>query len=127
MVYELLSVEDLVRAKKTQWDQDWPMIRRLVEAHHRQFELEPTLVIITFWLRELTTPELLTQVALENKDHQPRVSSSRPWLLSKFERRKFDQAGTGCRKGNSDNLGCCLLAASQAGACRAKGHQAIRN
>ena len=32
-VYELLAVTDLVRAKKTQRDKDWPMIRRLLEAH----------------------------------------------------------------------------------------------
>jgi hypothetical protein len=28
MVYELLSIEDLIKAKKTQRDKDWPMIRR---------------------------------------------------------------------------------------------------
>ncbi len=33
-VYEVLAIEDLVRAKKTQRDKDWPMIRRLVEAHY---------------------------------------------------------------------------------------------
>ncbi len=31
---DLLSLPDLVRAKKTQCDKDWPMIRRLVEAHY---------------------------------------------------------------------------------------------
>jgi hypothetical protein len=82
IVYELLSIEDLVKAKKTQRDKDWPMIRRLVEAHHRQLAHEPTSAIICFWLRELTTPKLLQQVALENKDHLPLVQSYRPWLLS---------------------------------------------
>ena len=82
IVYELLSIEDLVKAKKTQRDKDWPMIRRLVEAHHRQFAHEPTPAIIDFWLRELTTPELLRQVALENQDLLPLVKSVRPWLLS---------------------------------------------
>ena len=32
-VYELISVNDLVLAKKTQRDKDWPMIRRLVDVH----------------------------------------------------------------------------------------------
>jgi hypothetical protein len=32
----LLSLPDLVQAKKTQRDKDWPMIRRLVEAHYFQ-------------------------------------------------------------------------------------------
>ncbi len=31
-VCDLLSIADLVRAKKTQRDKDWPMIRRLLEA-----------------------------------------------------------------------------------------------
>ena len=33
---DLLSLPDLVQAKKTQCDKDWPMIRRLVEAHYFQ-------------------------------------------------------------------------------------------
>jgi len=40
IVYELLGIEDLVRAKKTQRDKDWPMIRRLVDAHYDQFRDE---------------------------------------------------------------------------------------
>jgi len=31
-ICDLLSIADLVRAKKTQRDKDWPMIRRLLEA-----------------------------------------------------------------------------------------------
>ena len=33
---ELLSLPDLVTAKKTQRDKDWPMIRRLIEANYVQ-------------------------------------------------------------------------------------------
>ncbi|MCY2976971.1 MAG: hypothetical protein NTW52_20140 [Planctomycetota bacterium] len=82
IVYELLSIEDLVKAKKTQRDKDWPMIRRLMEAHHRQFAHEPTPAIIGFWLRELITPELLQHVSLENQVLLPLVKTFRPWLLS---------------------------------------------
>ena len=32
-ICDLLSLPDLVLAKKTQRDKDWPMIQRLVEAH----------------------------------------------------------------------------------------------
>ena len=32
MKCDLLSLPDLVQAKKTQRDKDWPMIRRLVEC-----------------------------------------------------------------------------------------------
>ena len=31
---DLMRIEDLVRAKKTQRDKDWPMIRRLVEQSY---------------------------------------------------------------------------------------------
>ena len=34
VVVEMLALEDLVRAKKTQRDKDWPMIRRLVEESY---------------------------------------------------------------------------------------------
>jgi len=30
------AIEDLVKAKKTQRDKDWPMIRRLIEASGRR-------------------------------------------------------------------------------------------
>jgi hypothetical protein len=33
-LWDLLSLPDLVQAKKTQRDKDWPMIRRLVEANY---------------------------------------------------------------------------------------------
>jgi hypothetical protein len=82
IVYELLSIEDLVKSKKTQRDKDWPMIRRLVEAHHRQFSHERNPTIVCFWLREMTSPELLQRIALENRDLLPLVDSFRPWLLS---------------------------------------------
>ena len=34
--YELMSLPDLVQAKKTQRDKDWPMIRRLIEADYQK-------------------------------------------------------------------------------------------
>ena len=35
-IFELMSLPDLVQAKKTQRDKDWPMIRRLIEATMRR-------------------------------------------------------------------------------------------
>ena len=61
---ELLSLPDLVAAKKTQRDKDWPMIRRLVEANVVQFMAEPTPERIRFWLSELRTPALLKECAV---------------------------------------------------------------
>jgi len=60
---DLLGIEDLVRAKKTQRDKDWPMIRRLVEQNYFTSTGHPTAASIEFWVRELRTPELLALLA----------------------------------------------------------------
>jgi len=60
---DLLSLPDLVLAKKTQRDKDWPMIRRLVEAHYFANRDTPNPEQISFWLRELRTPSLLIDIA----------------------------------------------------------------
>jgi hypothetical protein len=61
---DIVALPDLVLAKKTQRDKDWPMVRRLVEASYFAFRDEPTPERIQFWLRELRTPELLIEAAL---------------------------------------------------------------
>ena len=61
IVYQLLGIEDLVRAKKTQRDKDWPMIRRLVDAHYDQHRDEPTDNRVRFWVREWRTPQVIFQ------------------------------------------------------------------
>lgn len=58
---EVLGLEDLVSCKKTRRDKDWPMVRRLVERHYLDPELEPTPERFRFWLRELRTPALLAE------------------------------------------------------------------
>jgi hypothetical protein len=60
---DLLAMEDLVLAKKTQQQKDWPMIRRLVEQSYFEHSPGPTQGLVRFWLRELRTPELLVEVA----------------------------------------------------------------
>jgi hypothetical protein len=60
---DLLSLPDLVQAKKTQRDKDWPMIRRLVEAHYFENQRKPSPAQIRFWFQELRTPELLVELA----------------------------------------------------------------
>ena len=61
--YILLSLPDLVQAKKTQRSKDWPMLQRLVEAHYLRHRSAPSLAQQQFWLRELRTPELLVEAA----------------------------------------------------------------
>jgi hypothetical protein len=74
------------RAKKTQPDKDWPMIRRLLEAdffNNRDDLPDPARLL--FWLRELRTPEWLVvlcndfrELAMGNKDYGP--SLGRLWM-----------------------------------------------
>jgi hypothetical protein len=77
---DLLSLPDLVQAKKTQRDKDWPMIRRLVEAHYFQNRAEPNPAQIRFWLRELRTPELLLELAKRHAAACRRLVPARPLL-----------------------------------------------
>ena len=60
---ELLSLPDLVKAKKTQRDRDWPMVARLLESSYLPNREHPTEEQIEFWLCELRTPSLLQEVA----------------------------------------------------------------
>ena len=68
--FELMSLPDLVKAKKTQRDKDWPMIRRLVEAHYFEFRNEPSTGRIAFWLQEARTPTILMTVATQFPEAQ---------------------------------------------------------
>ena len=64
---ELMGLPDLVQAKKTQCDKDWPMIRRLVEVNYFANLENPTENQIRFWFLELRTPQLLIELAQQNR------------------------------------------------------------
>ena len=64
---ELMGLPDLVQAKKTQRDKDWPMIRRLVEVNYFTNRETPTKDQIRFWLLELRTPQLLIELARQHR------------------------------------------------------------
>jgi len=76
-VVDLLAAEDLVLAKKTKRNKDWPMIQRLVEQTYfsRSQEEKPP---VEFWLRELRTPELLMAVAAAHPELARRIAEVRP-------------------------------------------------
>ncbi len=57
------ALPDRVAAKKTQRDKDWPMVRRLLEAHYFQNRQTAIAAQVRFWLRELRTPELIQECA----------------------------------------------------------------
>jgi len=78
--YELLSLPDLVQAKKTQRSKDWPMLQRLVEAHYLQHRAAPTPERQRFWLLEMRTPELLCEVAQAATEIARELEAKRPLL-----------------------------------------------
>ncbi len=86
---EVISLPDLVAAKKTQRDKDWPMIRRLVEANYVQNQDDPTSEQILFWLRESRTSEILLDLAAAYPDELAKLISARP-LLASAESRNSD-------------------------------------
>src|SRR5690606_28185917 len=69
-----------VRAKKTQRDKDWPMIRRLVEAHYAQHQHEPSDDRVRFWLRESRNPDMLIRVAADFPELLRQTLPIRPLL-----------------------------------------------
>jgi hypothetical protein len=75
--WQLLSLPDLVAAKKTQRDKDWPMIRGLMEAHYFSNQSGPTRKIREFWLREMRTPELLLEICAQNEMPARKLSKNR--------------------------------------------------
>jgi hypothetical protein len=79
-VCDLLSLPDLVQAKKTQRDKDWPMIRRLVEAHYFEHSPAPGPEQIRFWLRELRSPSLLVECASSWPEDCREQAGPRPLL-----------------------------------------------
>ena len=75
-----MNIADLVAAKKTQRDKDWPMIRSLVEAHYDAHRDSPSEQQVRFWLREGRSPDLLIRIVREHPSLATDVESSRPLL-----------------------------------------------
>lgn len=77
---ELLSLPDLVQAKKTQRDKDWPMIRRLIESDYARHSEHATADQLAFWLKECRTPEILMELARAFPAESARMQVKRPLL-----------------------------------------------
>ncbi|MCU0647355.1 MAG: hypothetical protein MUF00_05140 [Gemmatimonadaceae bacterium] len=77
----VMALEDLVCAKKTQRDKDWPMIRRLVDASYvagREDARNERRV--RFWLSELRSPEFLAELVTD--EPQRAAESRRPAVIA---------------------------------------------
>jgi hypothetical protein len=74
----VLALPDLVQAKKTQRDKDWPMIRRLIEVDFQAHSSKrPSRSQIEFWLRQARTPDLLLELCRRYPGAAGRVASER--------------------------------------------------
>lgn len=78
--YQLMSLQDLVKAKKTQRDKDWPMIRRLVETHFFHERERPNPKQLRFWFLELRTPGLLMELTAGHPEICRKLIKQRPLL-----------------------------------------------
>ena len=89
---DLISLSDLVQAKKTQRDKDWPMVRRLVEVNYFENREAPTREQIRFWFLELRTPELLIELAAQHGEIPLQLRRQRPLLELATSRTKSSLA-----------------------------------
>ena len=83
---DLLSLRDLVKAKKTQRDKDWPMIRRLMEQASLLEGPGRDESHLEFLFLELRTPDLLITLAEEYPDVAIRISPERPAVAAAINR-----------------------------------------
>lgn len=88
----VLSLPDLVKAKKTQRDKDWPMIRRLIEADVARApgNVEPSQV--SFWFRECRTFEILRDLGNRYPALGKRIATKRPALHAAISGNAFRTA-----------------------------------
>ncbi len=78
--FHLLSIPDLVEAKKTQRMKDWPIIELLVAIHYRENGTKPCPKWIVFWLRQGRSPELLSELVQRFTEQARAQSMNRPLL-----------------------------------------------
>lgn len=87
---EVLSLPDLIAAKRTQRDKDWLMTNRLVEAHHAANRDHPSDERIRFWLTQSFDLEFLTSRVADHPD--ARCDREVIHLLQRDERSKAREA-----------------------------------
>lgn len=81
-IIDVMSLPDLVQAKKTQRLKDWPMIARLVEANYFQHLERPSPEHVAFWLKELRSAGPLMDIARRFSDECADAIGSRALLAS---------------------------------------------
>ena len=84
-IVDVMSLEDLVLAKKTQRDKDWPMVRRLVEAHYLSNRAQPGPAHVAWWLAQLRTPALLIEAVVRHGGAAGMAARTRPAVARAIE------------------------------------------
>ena len=91
LLVEVMALEDLVAAKKTQRDKDWPMLRRLVDASYAAArDTAVTDAQLAFWLAELRSPAFLQELIAQYPEVAAR--SSRPAVRAALNNADIDDA-----------------------------------
>lgn len=80
VVFNLLSVPDLVAAKKTQRSRDWPVIELLVAIHYRENGSSPRPDWVEFWLKEARAPEMVVELCRRFPAEARALAGARPLL-----------------------------------------------
>jgi hypothetical protein len=79
-VFNLLSVPDLVAAKKTQRSKDWPVIELLVTIHYRENGSSSRPDWVEFWLKEARAPEMVVELCRRFPARANTLAGVRPLL-----------------------------------------------
>lgn len=82
---DLLAIGDLIAAKRTQREKDWPMTNRLVEAHYLANVEVPTNESICFWLTESFDLSFLEQLVARFPEQSSSLKEKRPVLRALVE------------------------------------------
>ncbi len=81
----ILALPDLIQAKKTQREKDWPMIRRLIETDIIQNIKNAKTKKLIFWFKECRTPDLLVELSKDNYELCKQTAKIRPLLKAALE------------------------------------------
>ncbi len=94
----VLALMDLVQAKKTQRDKDWPMIRRLMEVDYLSRPRRPSSGQVEFWLLELRTAGYLLELCRAQQKKAAKLTEKRPLLRPALDQ-DLEKVEQGLRRG----------------------------
>jgi hypothetical protein len=81
----VISLADLVQAKKTQRDKDWPMVRRLIEADFHDHQRRAATAQKKFWLREVRSADLLIELCRSYPRLARSLAAERPAIAQALD------------------------------------------